>query len=127
MTRTLPEPKISPELADFWAATRDGRLLVRACRSCDSPHWYPRTICPFCGSPDTEWRDHDGTGTIVTYSVMRRAPVPYVTAYVELTGGPTLLTNVMDCDPDALAIGQAVRAVFPKTEAGEAWVMFTPA
>ena len=40
---------------------------------------------------------------------MRRAPEPYVIAYVTLAEGPTMLTSLVECDFDALAIGQAVR------------------
>ena len=34
-------------------------------------------LCPFCGSERTEWKDATGRGTIYSYSVMRRVPVPY--------------------------------------------------
>jgi uncharacterized OB-fold protein len=32
--------------------------------------------------------------------------LPYVAALVDLDEGPRLMTNVIDCDPDALLIGQ---------------------
>ena len=49
-----------------------------------------------------------GNGTIYTYSVMRRAPMPYAIAYVTLDEGPTMMTNIVDCDLDEIRIGQAV-------------------
>ena len=59
---------------------------------------------------------------------MRRAPVPYAIAYVTLDEGPTMMTNIVDCDLDAIRIGQAVRVVFKPTEDGGPPVpMFSPA
>ena len=48
----------------------------------------------------------------------------YVLAYVELEEGPRVLTNVVECDPGSVAVGQAVRAVFPRTPAGAALLRF---
>ena len=67
-------------------------------------HHYPRAICPFCFSDKTEWSEASGKGTIYTYSVMRRAPVPYAIAYVTLDEGPTMMTNIVDCDLDKLEV-----------------------
>jgi uncharacterized OB-fold protein len=58
---------------------------------------------------------------------MRRAPEPYVVAYVTLAEGPTMLTNLIDCDFDALAIGQAVRLKFSPSEGGPPVPTFTAA
>ena len=59
---------------------------------------------------------------------MRRAPVPYAIAYVTLEEGPAMLTNLVDCDFDRLAIGQKVKVVFKPSEGGGAPVpMFAPA
>ena len=38
--------------------------------------------------------------------------VPYVAAIVELDEGPRVMTNVVECEFDALAIGMAVEVVF---------------
>jgi len=58
---------------------------------------------------------------------MRRAPVPYAIAYVELAEGPRMMTNIVDCDLDKIAIGQPVRLVFKPSEGGPPVPMFTPA
>ena len=57
---------------------------------------------------------------------MRRVAEPYAIAYVTLDEGVTMLTNIVDCDLDALRIGHAVRLVFKPTEGGETVPMFTP-
>ena len=58
---------------------------------------------------------------------MRRAPVPYAIAYVTLEEGVTMMTNPVDCDLDAIRIGQPVRVVFKASDSGPPVPMFTPA
>ncbi|MEQ8661002.1 MAG: OB-fold domain-containing protein [Gammaproteobacteria bacterium] len=99
-------------LAPYWEAARAGRLLLRHCRPCARTYYYPRPLCPFCMSDDTEWREASGAGTVYSWSVERRAQPPYVIAFVTLAEGPTLMTNLVDCDADAVAIGQAVTLAF---------------
>ena len=86
--RKLPASATSPETEEYWAAAKDGKLLVKKCTACGKTHHYPRTLCPFCFSDKTEWVEASGRGTIYSYSVMRRAPVPYAMAYVTLAEGP---------------------------------------
>ena len=38
-----------------------------------------------------------------------------------------MLTNLVDCDPAALAIGQRVRVTFKPSDGGYPVAMFTPA
>lgn len=125
--RKIPAPPVSPENKPFWDAAAQGRLLYRRCNDCRQPHYYPRALCPFCFA-DTEWAQSAGMGTIYSFSPMRRGtPVPYAIAYVTLDEGYTMLTNLADCDFDALAIGQRVRVIFKPSEDGSPVPMFTPA
>jgi hypothetical protein len=57
---------------------------------------------------------------------MRRAKEPYAIAYVTLAEGPTMMTNIVDCDFDALRIGQPVNVVLAATEDGPPVPMFKP-
>ena len=125
--RPIPAPLVNPETEPFWVAARDGRFLIKGCTACDRNHWYPRAICPHCFSDQTEWKQMSGKGKIYSYTVMRRAPVPYAIAYVTLDEGVTMLTNIVDCDLDALKIGQPVSVVFKPTDGGPPMPMFKPA
>jgi len=124
--RKIPAPEATPETRPFWEAATAGRLLIGTCKACGKPHYYPRALCPFCGSDATEWVAAGGRGVVYSYSVMRRLPVPYALAYVTLDEGVTMMTNVVDCDLDAIRIGQRVRLVFKPTEGGPPVPMFTP-
>ena len=125
--RKIPAPEANPETRPFWDAAAEGRLLIGKCTSCGKPHYYPRALCPFCGSDATEFVQAGGGGSVYSYSVMRRVPVPYALAYVTLDEGVTMMTNIVDCDLDAIRIGQRVRVVFKPTEGGPPVPMFSPA
>ncbi len=113
-------------LEPYWAAANDGRLLLKHCRGCDKAHYYPRPLCPFCMSADTEWKEAAGAGTIYSWSVERRANPPYAIAFVSLSEGPTILTAIVDCVLDSLAIGQPVKLGF-ETREGQPVPVFRPA
>ena len=127
MTRKLTSPAVNTENEAFFNAARKGRFMIPVCTACGKAHWYPRAICPFCASEDIEWRQASGRGTIYTFSVMRRVSEPYAIAHVTLAEGPTMLTNIVDCDFDKLSIGQAVALVFKESENGQPVPMFAPA
>ncbi len=124
--RVLP-PNLVDAASEPWiAAARAGVLQLRRCTACQRLHWYPRPVCPFCQG-DTAWVDSAGRGEIYSVSVTRRAgPVPFAIAYVRLDEGVTLLTNIVDCDLDALRIGQRVRVVFKPAQDDGVVAMFTP-
>lgn len=126
-TRVAPQPARTPESNGFWDAARNGRLLLGRCAACGEMHYYPRSICPFCFSDDVAPTEASGQGTIYSFSVMRRAETPYVIAYVTLDEGPTMMTNIVNCDADAIAVGQRVKLTFQNTEGGESLAVFTPA
>ena len=125
-SRKIPAPQPNPETQAYWDAATAGKLLVKRCQACGRTHHYPRSIGPHCFSDRTEWETASGRGTIYSYSVMRRAKVPYVIAYVTLDEGTTMMTNIVDCDFDKVRIGQKVKVVFKPSEGGPAVPMFTP-
>ncbi len=118
-------PVADVALEPYWAAAREGRLLIKHCNACGRVHYYPRAHCPFCLSADTGWREASGEGTVYSWSVERRAQPPYAMAFVTLAEGPTLMTNLVDCDFDRIAIGQRVRLAF-ETRDGQPTPVFKP-
>ena len=125
--RTIPAPQPTVETQPYFDAASRGSLVVKTCRACGESHHYPRALCPFCGSEATEWTPASGRGTIYSYSVMRRATPPYAIAYVTLEEGPTMMTNIVDCDLDQIRVGQRVTVVFKPSDGGPPVPMFTPA
>ena len=125
--RKLAAPVVTAESKAFFDAARQGRFMIPVCAACNRAHWYPRAICPFCTSAKVEWREASGKGTIYTFSVMRRVKEPYIIAHVTLAEGPTMLTNIVECDADALRIGQPVTVTFQDSDNGPPVPLFKPA
>ncbi len=125
--KKYPTPVENPETAQFWQAARQGRLLLRRCTTCKEPHYFPRSICPFCDSGETVWEESKGVGAIYSFSLMRKSATgPYAIGYVTLDEGPSLLTNFVDTDLTAFKIGQRVNLVCKPTD-GAPLPFFTPA
>jgi uncharacterized protein len=130
-----PPPFVNPEVKPFWDAAAEGRLVLPRCEDCQAVIWYPRPFCPACASTRVTWFEASGRGTIYSFTVNRRgaADLPeyrgagtYVLAYVELEEGPRVMTNIVDCDPDSVRIGQQVEVVFHDTGQGTALPRFRP-
>ena len=117
-------PSIDEGTAPWWEATREGRLLVKRCTDCGKAHFYPRPFCPYCWSESVDWEQASGHATLYTWSVVHNNDlppfgerVPYVAAVVDLAEGPRMMTNIVDCNSDALTVGQALVVDFePRTD-----------
>jgi uncharacterized OB-fold protein len=113
----LPTPDDATQ--EWWDAARDGRLLVKRCSDCARAHFYPRPFCPYCWSENVGWEQASGRATLYTWSVVHSndlppfaKKVPYVAAIVDLDEGPRMMTNVIDCDVEALRVGMPLHVVF---------------
>lgn len=100
-TKAIPVP--TPETAPYWEGAKAGELRIQRCRECTNAYFYPRPLCPNCGSGDVEWFTASGRATLASYIISERAApgfeAPYVIAIVELQEGPRMMTNVVGVDP----------------------------
>jgi uncharacterized OB-fold protein len=129
--RILPVP--DPISEPYWTATTRGELLIQYCAACDHFDFYPRPFCRRCAGELT-WQEASGRGTIYSFTIVRqsRTPpfdqlVPYVVALVDLDEGPRMMTNIVDCDPESVAIGQGVVVDFANEFEGVSLPFFRPA
>ncbi len=65
------------------------------------------------------WERASGRAALYTWSVVHRNDLPpfgerlpYVAAVVDLAEGPRMMTEIVDCDPDRLAVGQDLEVAF---------------
>ena len=127
----LPNP--DHETREYWDAARERRLLIKRCRACGRTHFYPRPFCPHCWSDEVEWEQASGRATLYTWSVVRRNDlppfgerVPYVAAVVDLDEGPRMMTNVVDCEFDALEVGMPLEVLFQEISEDVTIPVFRP-
>ena len=88
-----PLPEIQPYSQAFWDGTRQHKLLIQHCNSCDTNIFYPRRDCPKCWSQDLGWIESSGKATVYTYSVHYFGPSkaykgdpPHIVALVDMDG-----------------------------------------
>ena len=115
MSRPVPVPTALS--AEFWAAARDGRLIIPYCPHCDLRFFVPEPACPGCLSRDWRYVSSSGRGTVYSVTVVHRAPgpgfdTPFALAIVDLADGGTLLTHVAGCAPADVTVGLSVRVDF---------------
>ena len=129
----FPAPLITDDNRDFWTGGRDGELRIVRCNDCGYYIHPPSPRCPQCLSDDVAPHAVSGRGSVYTFTVNQRAwspglEVPYVIAIVALDeqADLRLMTNIVGCAADEVAIGMAVQVEF--REQGEAYVpVFRPA
>ena len=113
-----PVPAFDPLAAFFWESGADGRLRILRCGGCGFYVHPPSHPCPQCFSTEIAPAVVSGDGTVATYTVNVQQWVPgqapYSIAVVELDEqqGLRLTSNIVDCDPDEVHIGQRVRVSF---------------
>ena len=108
-----PVPRPTPTEQPFYNACAAGKLVLQHCQSCGHVLFYPRTHCDACQSDQLVWEDASGAGTIASYTVVRRGvsadfEAPYVIALIDLAEGPRMMSQIVDVDFDALAVGLSV-------------------
>lgn len=116
-----PIPESSPALAPFFAAAREGRLVVQRCTGCGALRFPPREACSTCLAPEATWQQVSGRGEVFSYNVMHQiyhpgfaTEVPYAVVIVKLEEGPKITSNLVGCSADQVVIGMPVEAVFER-------------
>jgi uncharacterized OB-fold protein len=116
--KAVPVP--TPESQPFWDGCAAGELRIQRCLECTRPYFYPRPVCPACGSVRVEWFTASGRATLYSYVINHRpAPGfeldgPYAIAVVQLAEGPRLMTNLTGIPntPDDLVLDMPLRVAF---------------
>ena len=130
----LPRP-ISPEWTrPFWEAATRHELVMPRGKICDHLVFYPRSACPRCLSTHLAWVRVSGRGRLHTYTIVYqpanaafRDDTPYIYAVVQLDEGPRMVSNVVQCDLDAVTVDMPLEAIFDDVTPECTLVKFKPA
>jgi uncharacterized protein len=115
-----PVPVPTPETQPFWDGCTAGELRIQRCTDCGKPYFYPRPVCPDCGSANVEWFTASGRATLYSYVINHRAApgfaddAPYAIAVVQLEEGPRMMTNILGlpATPEALELDMPLQVTF---------------
>lgn len=131
MASLRPLPESDTDAGPFWRGAAEGRLLIQRCADCGNFQHYARPFCVACRSTNVALVEARGTGVLHSFTVVHRSPfddlpAPYVVGLVKLDEGPTLLSNVVDCDPAGLACDLPVEVTYAPLRDGVVVPVFRP-
>ena len=109
------------------AALNAGRFLIQRCSGCSQHVYYPRELCPHCGSGDLALVAPAGTGTVYSSTTVRRKPEAggdLNVALIDLDEGVRLMSRVEGVPASDVRIGQRVQARVLQREGAAAIVVF---
>src|SRR5689334_16666645 len=116
---SAPHPRPDPTAAAdarFWAAVARGELRIQRCVRCRTFRHPPRPMCAVCGATEDEWPMVAGTGEVWSYTVIHSPTLPAFAdrtpcgaVVVRLDEGVFLVSNLVDCPVDELAVGMRVQ------------------
>lgn len=124
-------PAIEKDSGFYWSAGERGMLLIQRC-ACGRYQHPPLPRCSDCRGDTLAPESVSGRARVATFTVnhqpwRRGLAVPYVFAVVELEEQAELyvMTNIVDCAPEAVSIGLPVEVQFERHE--DVWLpMFRP-
>jgi uncharacterized OB-fold protein len=103
----------------------NGKLGYQRCADCAAAVFYPRTLCPVCGSGALEWRESAGRGTVyATTAVHSRNREPRNVVLVDLDEGFRMMSRVEGVAAEEVEIGTRVRFEVRQEEEDEPVVVF---
>jgi hypothetical protein len=112
----------------YFSLLAEGRFQIQGCESCGACVFYPRVVCPYCGSDRLYWFKPEGRATVYSTTVVRRDREKggdYNVALVDLVEGPRMMTSIRGIEPDQVKIGMEVEFHSIDTETHDA-VYFQP-
>ena len=126
---SAPDPLPSAPGVKYEKFLRSGEIRLQCCVSCGKQVFYPRTLCPFCGSIELEWRRPSGKGTVYSTTTVRQKPErggDYNVSIIELAEGARMMSRVEGISSADVKIGMAVEAAIAEAN-GAPMVVFRPA
>ena len=103
----------------------NGKLGYQRCADCAAAVFYPRTLCPVCGSGALEWRESAGRGMVyATTAVYSRNRDPRNVVLVDLDEGFRMMSQVEGVAAEEVEIETRVRFEVRQGEGDEPVVVF---
>ncbi len=131
MSTAYPRPV--PAAADdarFWEFIAAGGFRVQRSTGCPPFRHPPRSVCA-CGERASEWIVSPGHGEVWSFTVIHpptlpafSARTPYGAVVVRLDEGVFLVSNLVDCPVEDLAVGMRVELAITTVDGDFALPLF---
>lgn len=99
--------------AHYFEQLKQGVFEIQQCVACRKHQFFPRVLCVHCGGSELVWKQPSGTGTVYSYSIVRRKPEAggdYNVVLVDLEESVRLMSSIENCAAADIYVGQRVQA-----------------
>ena len=116
-------------IASFYQFVSEKCLMAAKCNECGTEILPPKPMCTNCLSTNLRWIELDGTGKLLTYTVIHVAPeqfqdiAPYIVGIIELQNGLRLPGMIRDLKQEDIKIGMSLKIDFEASTSSQwpAW------
>lgn len=120
----VPRLTITQDNEFFFAAAREGRLVIQRCTDCSTLRHPPTPVCPHCRSLAWDAAEASGRCTLHSYTVLHHPKDPAFTyplavGLVDLEEGTRFVADIAGVEPEDLEIGMALQVGFSEHAHGE--------
>ena len=126
MAYEKPLPRIDEVAEPYWNAAREHKLVCQKCRDCGGRWFPPTSVCENCLSPNLEWPELSGKGTVWSFIIMHQLyypaftdEIPYNVAVVKSQEGPKFVTNLVGIKNEDIKVDMPVEVTFEDIEEKE--------
>jgi uncharacterized OB-fold protein len=105
-------------ISSFYEFIRKKRLMPAKCNECGAVILPTKPMCTNCLSTNLRWIKLEGSGTLLSYTIIHVAPeqfqslVPYIVGIVEFENGLRLPGMILNVDPEKIKVGMKLRIGF---------------
>ena len=105
-------------VSSFYKFVSEKRLMAAKCNECETVLLPPKPMCTRCLSTNLRWIELEGSGKLVSYTIIHVAPeqfqslAPYIVGIVEFERGLRLPGIIRDVNPEAIRVGMNLKIGF---------------
>ena len=105
-------------ISSFYKFVGEKKLMAAKCNECGTIHLPPKPLCTKCLSTNLNWIKLEGTGILLSYTVIHIVPMqfqsmaPYIIGIVELKRGLRLPGMIPGVDINKIRIGMDLKIDF---------------
>jgi uncharacterized OB-fold protein len=124
-------------VSSFYKFVKEDSLMAAKCNECGSVLLPPKPMCTHCFSTNLKWIELEGSGKLVSYTIIHVAPeqfqsmAPYAVGIVELRNGLRLPGMICGVEPEKISVGMSLKIDFEHSVSSQwpAWsrYFFKPA
>lgn len=118
-----PLPQANAQTQPYWDGAAAGELRYQCCVACKHVQLIPRSLCEKCHHEKLSWQVSQRDGTVLTFTIVHRAPlpvfremVPYTIVIVDMDEGFRVMANALPFCRERVKIGARVRVGFQQVQ-----------